>query len=81
MTPPTLRIVTPDEPARKPEIVATHTMLQPAARHAFTALKADADRLGRIFAGPSASITAAAEIERLCAEIVANAGRVKRWAR
>jgi hypothetical protein len=79
---PALHIVGPDEPApAKPDIAPTHVVFQAAARNAFTGMEGSFNALRRIFAGPSASVTSAAQIDRLCAEIVAEAQRVKRWAR
>jgi hypothetical protein len=82
MTRPNLHIVEPDEPAPpKAPIEPTHVTFQPAARHAFTSLEGRVGQLRRIFAGPSASITAAAEIERLCADIMTETQRVRRLAK
>jgi len=82
MTRPSLHIVQPDEPApAKPPIAPTHVTFQPAARNAFTALEGRVNQLRRTFSGPSASLTAAADIGRLCDEVIAEAQRVRRFSR
>ena len=77
--PTRLRVVAP--PAPKPPPEPTHVVLQPAARHAFTALEGQIGRLRRIFSGPSTPLSAAAEIDRICGEIITEAQRVKRFSR
>lgn len=76
-----LHLVTPDDPAPKPEIAATHVTLRQEARQSFSRLANLTGQLGRTFSGPSCTVSAAAEIGRLCDEIRAEALRVKGLAR
>lgn len=79
---PALHLVTPGPaPEPKPEIAPTHTVLQPAARHAFTALEGRIGQLRRVFSGASATVSAAGEIDRLCADAILELQRVRRFAK
>lgn len=69
------------EPAQKPDLIPTHVTLQPAARHAFTALEGRVGQLRRVFAGASATVSAASEIDRICADAMVELQRIKRWAK
>ena len=59
----------------------THITIPPGARHAFTDLEGRMAALKRIFAGPSATATAYAEVGRIADEVRTAAERVKRFSR
>lgn len=69
------------EPAQKPDLIPTHVTLQPAARHAFTALEGRIGQLRRVFSGASATVSAAGEIDRLCVDAMAELQRIRRFAK
>ena len=73
----TLRLVEDDAPAPVPQ----HVVIPAASRNAFTELDAHVARLHRMFAGPSTTDTAYAQIGALADEIRVAAERVKRFAR
>lgn len=72
-------------PLRRSQVVAEPTaeyvVLQPAARHAMTALEARINDLKRIFTGPSTPAAQLSRIEALCAEAMAEIQRVRRYSR
>jgi hypothetical protein len=68
-------------PAPKPDIAPTHVTLQPAAKHAFAGADGSMNRLRGVFSRPSASVQATAEIDRLCADIITELQRVRRFSK
>lgn len=70
------------EPAPEPEPAPTgHVLLQPAARHAMTALRARVSELERIFSASSTPATQHARIAALTDAAIGELQRVRRFSR
>jgi hypothetical protein len=71
----------PTAPATKPDLIHPYVSIQPAARHAMTALEGSAGQLRRILSGGATTLEMAAQIEGLTNDIQVQAKLIGRLTR